>query len=305
MTELCALRRSVARLIAPVSACLALVCAVALVTLPAPASSSAQAQATQSRALFVPGAFRLPASNGYTLYVSALPARAGRPASLFIFAFAKNRGVRYIAPATVTETSMQADLGELGEISVNFRRTNKATSVPCGEEAIRFDSGQYEGKIVFHGEEGYTSVEATAVPGSLDFLLSSLCGESFVAGGPSGRGRGASLDVQNPALGPQLSVSKKRPGAAAQINASMSEYTNGISIVRFLSLRVPGKHFQYDRRLRTATLRPPAPFAGSASFDRRKKAGQRWSGDLTVDMPGRAAVPLTGPALRASLSPSG
>jgi hypothetical protein len=47
-----------------------------------------------------------------------------------------------------------------------------------------------------------------------------------------------------------------------------------------------------------------APFAGSARFDLEAKAGRRWSGDLTVDMPGRADVSLTGPPLRASLSPS-
>lgn len=67
---------------------------------------------------------------------------------------------------------------------------------------------------------------------------------------------------------------------------------------------MPGGDFTYDRRLRTATVHPPAPFAGSARFDLGKKAGQRWGGDLTVDLPGRAGVPLTGPALRATLVPS-
>jgi hypothetical protein len=279
--------------------CLALICAVVLMAAPA--------LAAKERPLFIPGAFRLSASNGYTLYVTALPSRAGRSASLLIFASVKGRGVRYLAPATVTETSMQADLGELGEISVSFHRTNQATSVPCGEETIRFDSGLYEGKIDFHGEEGYTSVAATTVPGTIDYFLSGFCGERFIessGGGPAGKARGASLSVRNPGLGPELSIEKRRPGAAAQIVASMTEYTNGVSIERFVSLRVAGKHFRYDRRLRTATVHPPAPFAGSAQFDLGKKAGRRWSGDLTVDMPGRAGVPLTAPTLRATLIPS-
>ena len=66
---------------------------------------------------------------------------------------------------------------------------------------------------------------------------------------------------------------------------------------------MPGADFTYDRHLRTATVSPPAPFAGSAHFDLGKKAGRRWSGDLTVDLPGRTATPLTGPTLRATLSP--
>ena len=254
--------------------------------------------------LVVPGAFRLSASNGYTLSVIAAPARAGHPASLFIVASAKGNGAIYVVPATLTETSMQANLGALGEISVTFQRSNQPASVRCGERTIRFDSGQYQGKIDFHGEEGYTSVEATSAPGDTSFL-SGFCSEGFFGGGP-GRRPGAELFVRNPGLGPELSVRKKRPGAAAQITAWMTEYNNGISIERFASLQIPNKDFTYDqRRLRTATVRPPAPFAGSGHFDFGKKAGQRWSGDLTVDLPGRTGVSLIGPTLRAYLVPSG
>jgi hypothetical protein len=273
---------------------------------PALAPLSAQPRVAP-KALPVPGGFRFSASNGYTFDVVAVPPRAGRSGYLLIFVYARGKGVRYVAPATVTETSMQSDLGDLGEISVNFHRTNQATSVPCGKEKIRFDSGRYEGRISFLGEEGYTSVEATSVPGSIDYLLSGFCGEGViesVVGGSPNRAPGAALYVRNPGLGPELSVRKRRPGAAALISASMSEYSNGISIQRYTSQWTPAAAFRYDRRLRTATLRPPAPFAGSARFDRGKKAGQRWSGDLTVDMPGRSGVPLTAPALRAALLPS-
>lgn len=263
-----------------------------------------QPLAASKGVLPAPGAFRLSASNGYTFSVVAVPARAGHRASLFIFVDAKGRGAVYVAPATVTETSMQANLGALGEISLSFQRSNQPASFACGKRTIRFDSGQYEGKIDFHGEEGYTSVEATTAPGNLDYL-SELCSGSFIESSSPGHRRGAELFVRNPALGPQLSVRKRRPGAAAEIVAWMTEYSNGILIERFANLRMPGRDFRYDRRrLRTATVRPPAPFAGSAHFDLGKKAGQRWSGNLTVDLPGRTAVPLTGPTLRATLIPS-
>jgi hypothetical protein len=217
-------------------------------------------------------------------------------------AYAKGKGVTYEFPAIITETSIQADLGNLGEISVSFHPSGRAASIPC-ERDIRFDSGNYEGTIDFHGEEGYTTVEASIVPGNIDYIAAELCGESF-SGGLVGQGRGAALDVRNPALGPEMKVRKHRPGAAAQVAAWISEYSSGISIERFATAVMPGSAFAYDRRLLTATVRPPAPFAGSARFDRRKKAGQRWSGDLTVDLPGKAAVPLTGPSLRATLGPS-
>lgn len=276
----------------------------------APRSASAAPVLMRTQALTprlpVPGGFVMQASNGYTLLVLGVPPRERRPSSVEIIAFAKNSTAVYDVPATVTETSIQADLGDLGQISLTFQRTNHAAVGHCGKRKVSFDSGHYEGRFEFHGEEGYTSADVTSVPVDVDHLLEFFCGEVLISessgGGPS---RGASLDIRNPALGPDLSVTKSKPGAAAQITAGTSEYVNGISIERYIRLRMPSKDFTYDRRLRTATVRPPAPFSGSAHFDRTKKAGRRWSGNLTVDLPGESDVPLTGPSLRAQLSPWG
>jgi hypothetical protein len=253
----------------------------------------------------VPGSFQLAGSNGYNITVGAVPARKGSPGSVIIIVAGKNQGVTYRAPATVTETSIQADLGALGAIAVTFQRSGMAATAGCDGDEVRFDSGRYEGTIEFHGEEGYTGVAATSVPGNIDFWLAVVCGETFSSGSyGNSRARGAELHIRNPALGPEMSVSKSRPDAAARISVAVSEYNDGIAIERFTGFRMPAGDFTFDRRLRTATVRPPAPFAGAASFDRGKKAGQRWKGNLTVDMPGRADVPLTGSALRASLIPS-
>lgn len=279
---------------------------LAIVFMPRAATAlpNAQPLAEPTDLLPVPGAFRISASNGYALYVFAEPPRAGRSASISVQVVAKGRGAIYFAPATVTETSMQADLGTLGEISVSFHRTNQPNIFHCGKRTLRFDSGQYEGTIDFHGEEGYTNVEETTGPGSGGYTPVEYCAEIIGGGASFGAPRGAELFVRNPGLGPELSVRNSRPGAAAEISASTSEYSNGISIRRFATRRIPGNDFRYDRRLRTASLRPPAPFAGSARFDLGKKAGRRWSGDLTVDLPGSTGVPLTGPTLRATLIPS-
>lgn len=252
----------------------------------------------------VPYAFRLTASNGYTLYVVGEPSRDHGQSHLLVVASAKGAQVRYEAPATVSETSIQANLGEVGEISVNFQSSGRAAKVPCGKRTIRYDPGIWVGTIDFHGEEGYTEVSRTSAPANANLLLGPFCGPGFTSGS-SGPIRGAELFVRNPGLGPELSVYKPRPGAAALISAHLSEYTNGISIERVISQLMPGRDFSYDRRLRSATVTPPAPFTGSARFELGVKAGRRWSGDLTVDMPGREAVPLTGPLLRATLSPSG
>jgi hypothetical protein len=246
-------------------------------------------------------------SNGYSMLVLAIPTYRGRPATVEIYVSRKHRGVSYSAPATVTETSIQANLGELGEISVAFHPSGQLTTArpSCGGKSVSFDRGNYEGAIDFHGEESYTEVEATSVPGDPDFWLNVLCA---AAGGGSGSGGslpGAELNVRNPQLGPEFSVTKNLPNAPAHFEVVVSEYVNGISIQRFVVMPLPSGTFRFDRRLRTATLHPPAPFAGTGRFVRSRKAGKRWGGDLTVDMPGRADVPLTGSALRATLVRAG
>ncbi len=260
------------------------------------------AAAATSPKLPIPDGFQLQGSNGYSFVVLGVPARDGRSAGVEIFVSGKHAAVSYSAPATVTETSIQANLGELGEISVAFHPSGQPTTArpKCGGKPVSFDSGYYEGKIDFHGEEGYTEVKATSAPGSIDFLLNALCGGvSGGGGGPSMPG--AELRIRNPQLGPELSVVKNRPNAQARFEVGVSEYHDGISIERGTTLLMPARTFRYDPRLQTATVSPPAPFAGTARFDRGKRASRRWSGDLTVDMPGRADVPLTGSELRAKL----
>jgi hypothetical protein len=267
--------------------------------------TSGDHRAAHDEPLPIPPGFQLQAGNGYTLIVSSF-GLARRAESLLLTVGKKGQEVSYEAPATITETSIQADLGALGQISVEFQRSGKSTSVRCDEEqeAIGFDSGSWVGTIDFHGEEGFTDVEATSAPGYVDrAILGPFCG-GVVSGGTSERAKGAALYVRNPGLGPTLSVYKHRPGAAALIVARLSEWDEGIRIDRARGEWMPGDDFSYATDLSAATVTPPGPFTGSARFDLGAKAGRRWSGDLTVDMPGRADVPLTGPLLRAELDPS-
>jgi hypothetical protein len=56
----------------------------------------------------------------------------------------------------------------------------------------------------------------------------------------------------------------------------------------------PAAAFDFDFPLRTAELSPSAPFSGSAGFHRNAKSANQWTGNLSVDFPGRANVPLAG-----------
>ncbi len=178
---------------------------------PAIASGQVRLRTAAKGPLPLPSSFQLEGSNGYKVTMVALPRGKGSAGSILIFVAGKNQGVSYRAPASVTETSIQADLGALGEVSVTFQRSGMPATARCRGQQVSFDSGRYEGKIEFHGEEGYTEVVATSVPGNIDFLLAELCGATFSSGSNGNpRARGATLSIRNPALGPDLSVSKRR-----------------------------------------------------------------------------------------------
>jgi hypothetical protein len=252
-----------------------------------------------------PGAFTIKGSNGYSLLVLGVEAHRGRSAKVGIFVTGPNGGAIYSAPATVSETSIQANLGALGEIAVTFHPSGQERKVrpSCGGKPISFDSGYYEGTVAFHGEEGYTSVDTTKASGNLGFLTDILCpGISGERGGPSLPGAELNAYADGSRSGPHLKVVKNRPAARAHFEAGVSEVHEGISITRFTGAIEPAETFVFDPKMQTATLRPSAPFSGTARFRRTAKLANRWSGNLTVDLPGRSAVRLTGGGDRATLA---
>ena len=268
---------------------------------PTPAAA-APATAFASQAPVVPLSFQMQGTNGYAIFVFGIQPQDGRPGSVQIVARKGDMGVTYSAPATVTETSIAANLGALGVISVSFHPSGQpiTRSFKCAEQKIEVATGSYEGTIAFHGEEGYTAAEATSVPGDIRPLLAATC--TFgVSGGGSPNLRGAELFIRNPELGPRFSVVKAGPTSPAHFVVEVPEYSAGISIQRFASLPMPTGSFYYSANLQTATVQPQTPFSGAAHFDRRKKANRRWGGNLTIDMPGLSNAPLTGRQLRAGL----
>lgn len=214
--------------------------------------------------------------------------------------------VAYSTPATVTDTTIEADLGELGRISVTRVPIGRTKSVRiCHRGPKRqIEVERYEGTIEFHGEEGFTDVSATSAP----LESTPLC---FSHDGNEGGGKrpdkvlpGARLDVEK-YRGHQYRLEfdavKERPGARTKVSVEVEEHRGKMEIHRVTSfLATPGAlHFSHG--LHTATVRPPAPFAGHGSFDDDARGANRWTGNLTVDLPGHSDVPVTGPGFTASL----
>jgi hypothetical protein len=250
--------------------------------------------------------FNLDASNGYSIFAYAYSERPDGRGRITFSVGKKGESAFYSAPATVTSTSVYANLGHLGKIDVAFHPSGREeTARLCGRLKIPYEPGYYEGTLEFNGEEGYTRASETRVPLRPLPFPNSICG---------GRGSGeetGSLELPGARLrglsfagGRSLSfqVNKNRPRAPAHFSVSLSERRDGIRIEREVKGEAPPASFAFGRSLRTAKLAPPSPFSGSALLSRGEDSfSPIWKGGLTIDLPGKSGFPLAGPGVHVSL----
>ena len=252
-------------------------------------------------------AFKLEASDGYRIAAVAASERADGRGELVLFVSKDDAAAIYAAAATVTATRIEADLGALGkaalEVMPSGRRRALSLRCPGGEpEIAKFEPPLFRGVFEFHGEEGYAEASSTAPPEFTRFFVELVCGSGGGEGvGPNVSGARLRLRAHRGASHLALQANKNRPGARTRIEVETHERRHGISILRSRRVWVGSDAFDYDPLLRTATLAPPAPFAGQAGFHRGAAPANRWSGNLTVDLPGRSHVPLAGPGVGATL----
>jgi hypothetical protein len=264
--------------------------ALAALLLAAPAKAS----------LAVPVGFRVPATHGYAIHAIAVDGDArGERDGLILFVTRKGEGAAYVAlrGATVTETSIEAEIGRLGRVDLHFVPSGKAKSErsPCGTRPFQIDSGRFEGRFDFEGEEEFTAAHATHAAGENRVLASFVC-----PGGPKGEGAGgnapgAQLQVRRRGAHHnfELEATKNSPTRPARFRVEIEERRDGLVILRNTRATGGPSTFDFDVAAQTATLRPPAPFAGTARFSRTDQHIGRLSGGLTVDFPGRSNVSIS------------
>lgn len=245
-------------------------------------------------------AFNLKGSNGYRLMVWAGSEKGYRHGQILVIASRKRQGVTYVAPATVTDTRVEADLGTFGEIDVTFQPSGErgvARPVCDRSQRATYAKGSYVGTIDLHGEEGYTRVRATSVPFTLHPFIDFVCGgsgsgEGVGYGFPGARLRARAKFAEGEVI--ELQANQNRPGARVKISASTKERRGKVQISREISFTYPAAAFDWAPNLGAATLAPPPPFSGAAHYSRNAKLGNQWTGNLEVDFPGRSNVSLAG-----------
>jgi hypothetical protein len=250
--------------------------------------------------LFVPGGFRLAASNGYSMHAIIFDGDPrGEQDGLILFVSRKGDGATYVVRkgVEVTETTVSADLGKLGSVDLHWVPSNKPAveRSACSKEPIEFESGFYEGQFDFEGEEGYTEAHRTRARGEIRLAASLICG-SGLDEGVGGHAPGAQLKLRRRWDGGHLEseVTKNSPTRPARFSAAIEEASGGLLIEREVRTAASPKAFEFDVPSQSAILRPPSPFSGTAHFERQRGPKGHLKGSLIVNFPGRSHVSLSG-----------
>jgi hypothetical protein len=269
--------------------------------------------------------FTVPASNGYTLDVKSergqltlLAYRESSPVAhitdagrLLPAGEGTYSSATYYAPAAGGPEAIEADLGDLGAVDVAFQPSGQTRVVHLSQKGKSTDCtfphrivrrlGTFTGRISFHGENGYTSLDLASAPGSV--------GTSPFRNCSTRRGTVPREGVFGQA-GPDVFLSAAKPSAHLFFSAStlgpgagffagfVELLPGGLAVIRAAQARAPGTLALYPAK-HVATLRPPAPFSGAATY--RRDAAHPWSGSLAVAFPG-VTVPLTGPSFKARMT---
>lgn len=251
--------------------------------------------------------FSLRADSGYRISVERTRGRV----SLYAVHGRKSffASTSYTVPAKASPRRIDARFGRFGRISVRLKtermKKGKLEEQCKGKpETVRF--GVFVGTIRFRGEGGYTSVAARRAEGQLS------TGEKFKCVFPNLRPGSGLAAQQSHQVAPSLTATQGRRrflqveasgGKQRSIifSAGSSERRGRMSIFRDVFAEAAPASFVFASDLSSATVRPPLPFQGEASFQ-RASSGPVWSGSLSVDFPGREDVQLAGPRFTAHLA---
>jgi hypothetical protein len=301
-------------------------CAVALSLLLA-AIATARALASDEAGANIrhsPGdsaAFNLAGSNGYSLYFRSekgeltIIASRKRPAQPTISPTGKlvpgNRGgsseSTYMTrgvprdPATIS-----ADLGQLGGVSLTFQPSGekKVTWIDLGSKSEKCVGatkivrrlGSFVGSVSFRGENGYTEAEAISVPGTV--------GTSSFRNCTTVHRRRAGTSAVSRTVAPKAEAFLSVGGDTSLLISRDTEKTRffaldserldaGVAVLRTAGAIAPHDSFSFRSDGSRATVSPPPPFSGKATYRDPQGGPPLWAGDLSVEFPG-LVQPLTG-----------
>jgi hypothetical protein len=260
--------------------------------------------------------FQLAGSHGYRILVSA------RQATVTIGVERANTtragtSTTYVARGVSGPNGIHADFHQFGRLDLTFHATAEAVrGLPpdCfgGTTGAATIPGYFTGTIDFEGQGGYTAVHSHRIRGEVVLPPTEQC--PLVAGGtnplfedpaaelPPSKTRVTLFAFVKAGTG-GLEFLARREGKTGYV-AERYGTVGRIGIVSVAYAVGPKSSFASNPQVSFGTVRPPAPFSGSATLSRGSAGKRSWTGTLAVTFPGEPPVSLVGPEFRTSLSRS-
>jgi hypothetical protein len=223
-----------------------------------------------------------------------------------------NSAAIYIVHSPATrDADIHARFPGVGVVSTHFKPSGATSRTPAicgGGPSIRQD-GVFRGTIKFRGERGFTRAKVDSAHGFFFREPKENC-----------KGKGHSGQSSRPIY--SLTARTRVPGGVLAFAASKSppgsefaghtgyfavelKHRHGMRSSRVAAASSwSGTGFEMAgpaNRPEAATISPPAPFSGTASFSSTSASSAEWTGDLMVELPGAGSVHLTGPQFRSQL----
>jgi len=210
----------------------------------------------------------------------------------------------YLSHDTLPDPNLvKATLKGFGKISVRFHPRGPARRAPafagCNGPRPRVRTGIVRGVIDFSGERDYTRLEAREAPAEIEEWKRQICRPGT---GPEFGNFDQTDWISKFSAGFSFIARKYRPGVleggnqvlySAETDEEPSTPGGPILIVRRASVEAPATAF--DAHPEHMVIAPPPPFTGAGTFARTPESVFTWTGDLSIQFPGRDALSLAGP----------
>jgi hypothetical protein len=209
------------------------------------------------------------------------------------------------------------------------RKVGHKTAEPaeCKPTVTTVEHGYLVGSLVFRGELGFTTAHAAKVAATIDRVPSRECRKPSTPRHAQPTSEPEAAEELEPGLRAVEVIAGDRRGAinlvADRVETTEGEPASAKSILvvtatrRSRGMQVSHVLIDYAKPASSvsvsapgatpqeATLAPPPPFSGSATFQLEEPTKASWSGDLAVELPGLGDVSLTGPRFFAGLCENG
>jgi hypothetical protein len=229
----------------------------------------------------------------------------------------------YKVPGEATEGGLKARFGRLGLIDVAFTPTKTLNSTEPGEGCTgaprTLREGVFTGTIEFTGERGFVRIEGPQATGSMSVISQWECPEAEAPNpfarvsrllaatfrGEKGERESATLFAGSRGCSCYFvaGVHHRHSGGKTIFLGVKLEKREGMVIERVTVVRGPASAFDFDHSAGTATLRPPSPLSGHASFRASRRGRGVWRSTIRVPSLGADPIETGGPGFAAILLP--